>query len=175
LPEKPTTILHFKGRLTFEMIGILLNELKTKKRNYPINPVLYKKLLTLMIELLENILKYADHFEDFTEKNPEFQPEFELSFNKDHFTLVTRNPVRQKAMDIIAQKIEKLNKSNEDELKKFYRETITNGIFTEKGGAGLGLIEMAKITGQPLLCNFNPIGNGYSVFELTLNINSTDP
>ena len=116
LAEKPTRLLHFKGRLTFEKIGILLNELMTKRGSFKIHPVLYKKLLTLMIELLENNLKYADHFEDFTEKNPEFLPEFELNFNHDHFILLTRNPVKQKAMDIISQKIEKLNNCDEDEL-----------------------------------------------------------
>ena len=77
---KSIPVLHFKGRLTFEKIGILLNDLKNKKGSFEINPVLYKKLLTLMIELLENILKYSEHFEDFTGKNPEYHPQFELNY-----------------------------------------------------------------------------------------------
>ena len=168
-------MLKFKGRLTFEKIGILLNDLKNKKDTLEIHPVLYKKLLTLMIELLENILKYSDHFEDFTSRNHEFLPEFELNKNQEHFILITRNPVRRNAIDIITQKIDKLNESDDDALKKYYRETITNGIFTEKGGAGLGMIEMAKITAQSLEYSFKPIGEGYSLFELKLSINHIEP
>jgi len=41
---------------------MLLNDLNNKKETYQINPVQYKKLLTLMIEILENVLKYSDRF-----------------------------------------------------------------------------------------------------------------
>ena len=167
--------MHFKGRLTFEKIGILLNDLKNKKGSFEINPVLYKKLLTLMIELLENILKYSEHFEDFTEKNPEYHPQFELNYMHDHFILITQNPVRQKAMEAVSQKINRLNDCDDEALKKYYRETITDGIFTDKGGAGLGLIEMAKITAQPLEYSFDPIGEGFFLYELKLSIKILDP
>lgn len=169
------SVLHFKGRLTFEKIGILLNELKNKRDEFDIGPVLYKKLLTLMIELLENILKYSEHYEDITIEKQEFLPEFELNHTGDSFILITRNPVRQKAIDIVTKKIDRLNGSDEEGLKQYYRETITNGIFTEKGGAGLGLIEMAKITARPLEYEFRSVGNGISIFELKLSIDQTDP
>ena len=174
MTEKPKSVLHFKGPLTFEKIGILLNDLKNKKGSYKIHPVLYKKLLTLMIELLENILKYYEHFEDFAAGHPEYYPEFELNLDKDSFILITRNPVRQKAMESLTKKINRLNDCNEEELKKYYRDTITNGIFTDKGGAGLGLIEMAKITAQPLVYSFTPIAGGYHWYELKLNINAIE-
>ena len=74
----------------------------------------------------------------------------------------------------ISQKIEKINSSGEEELKKFYRETITNGVFTEKGGAGLGFIEMAKITGHELIFSFLTAKKNFSVFELILQINHID-
>ena len=171
---KTKSLIQFKGVLTFERIGILLNELKKKKETTDIHPVVYKKLLTLMIEVLENILKYSEHFEDFTSEKPEFLPEVELNFGENEYILIARNPIRQDAMRIIKERIERLNNSDEKALKEFYRETITNGIFTEKGGAGLGFIEMAKIVTQPMGCRFLPVGKGYSIFELKLNLNHLD-
>ncbi len=166
--------MHFKGKLTFERIGVLLNELKTKKDLFKIQPVLYKKLLTLMIEVLENIFRYSDSYEDFISQHPQYLPEFELNRNDKGFRLTARNPIRDKDIEEVRARIERINTSNEHELKKTYRETITNGMFTEKGGAGLGLIEMAKITDQELLFNFRPAPAGYSIFELILHINHTD-
>jgi hypothetical protein len=166
-----TSVLRYKGRFTFERIGILLNELKNKKVSYQIDAVQYKKLLTLMIEILENVLKYSDHFELFILDHPEYQPEFELNMDGEGFILTSRNPVRKKDMKQIERRIDRINASDEEGLKKIYRDTITNGIFTEKGGAGLGFIEMAKITTNKLTYSFEPIESGFSYFELTLLIN----
>ncbi len=171
LKSASISVLHYKGKLSFERIGILLNDLKNKKETYQINPVLYKKLLTLMIEILENVLKYSDHFEVFVMHNPDYQPEFELNLNDAGFVLTSRNPVRDKDKNAISHRIDKINTSEVEELKKFYRDTITNGIFTEKGGAGLGFIEMAKITTNSIVYSFQPIMKGFSYFELTLHIN----
>lgn len=170
LKQTTTSVLQYKGRLTFESIGILLNDLKNRRKSFAIQPVLYKKLLTLMIEVLENVLKYSDHFDDFILEYPEYLPEFELNLNQDGFIMVSRNPVREDDKKLISEKINQINTSNPEELRKIYRETITNGIFTEKGGAGLGFIEMAKIAGRDLKFSFHPIAEGYSIYELTIYI-----
>ena len=174
MKQDNTTVLQFKGKLTFEKIGILLNELKNRKDSFNIQPVLYKKLLTLMIEILENILKYSDHFEDLIEKKPGLYPEFKLNMVEDGFLIITRNPVRDEDREIISTKIDRINSSSEEELKKIYRETITDGMFTEKGGAGLGFIEMAKISDRDLEYKFSPATAGYSVYQLILHINHID-
>ena len=168
------SILHYKGKFTFERIGMLLNDLKNKKETYQIDPVQYKKLLTLMIEILENVLKYSDRFEVFVMDHPDYQPEFELNLNEDGFILTSRNPVRDKDKKEITRRINIINTSDENELKKIYRDTITNGIFTEKGGAGLGFIEMAKITANTLVFSFITIEKGFSYFELSLHINNLE-
>ncbi len=166
-----TSVLRFKGRLTFEKIGILLNDFKASKESFNIHPVLYKKLLTLMIEVLENILKYSDQFEEFIEGRPEHQPEFELYHDESRFLLISRNPVLDSTIENITSRIDRVNRSGEEELKNYFRETITNGTFTEKGGAGLGFIEMAKIASHPIAVRFEPVGDGYHIFELKLQIN----
>ncbi|MFC2112870.1 DUF6272 family protein [Bacteroidota bacterium] len=134
-------------------------------------PVLYKKLLTLMIEVLENVLKYSDHFEDFIAENSMYYPEFELNMDNEGFRIMSRNPVRDEHLETISTKIDRINNASDEELKKIYRETITNGMFTEKGGAGLGFIEMAKITDHDMKYNFIPALDGYSIYEIILHIN----
>jgi hypothetical protein len=174
LEKTVTSILQFKGRITFEKIGILLHDLKNKKQDLNIQPVVYKKLLTLMIEVLENVLKYSDVFEEFVKDYPGFSPEFELSQENDTFTLVSRNPVLKDDCEAIIQKIDRINASDEEALKKFYLETITNGMFTEKGGAGLGIIEMAKVVDEPIGYRFSDTVQGFKIYELRLIVKNTE-
>ena len=53
-----------------------------------------------------------------------------------------------------------------------YKQIITNGQFSEKGGAGLGLVEMAKITDQKIEYSFSEINGKFDYFRLILRINS---
>ena len=170
---KPTTtsVIRFKGKLTFERIGVLLNDLKIRRNSFEIHPVQYKKLLTLMIESLENVHRYSDAFDDFTLQYPQYLPEFELNLNETGFVLISRNPVRNEDRQIISEKINRINASSKLELRKIYRDTITNGLFTDRGGAGLGFIEMAKVVSKALEFNFHPAEAGFSVYELILHVN----
>ncbi len=127
-----------------------------------------------MIEVLENVLKYSDNFEDFIDQENDYFPEFELKRYETGYILVSRNPVRNEDREVISKKIDRINNASEEELKKMYRETITNGIFTEKGGAGLGFIEMAKVTDLDLEYNFSDAKKNFSVYELILHIKNTD-
>ena len=83
-------------------------------------------MLTLIIEVLENILKYSDQFDDFISDNPGYLPEFELNRNDQGFILISRNPIRDKDLTEISQKIKKINAYEEEELKSFYREISCN-------------------------------------------------
>ncbi len=68
----------------------------------------------------------------------------------------------------LKERIDFVNTKTSDELKILYRQTITDGKFTPKGGAGLGIIEMAKISGHPLDYEFEPINGNFSRYTLTI-------
>ncbi len=165
-----TPIIDFKGNLTFKTISILIGELKGKKDTFDIDMVEYKKIVSLMIETLENIHRYSDHFKDFIKHHPAYEPVFYLTKNKHDFIIRTANPILRDDIGRVKNKIDKINTLNPEEMRLFYRETITNGEFTEKGGAGLGFIEMAKISCHPLKYNFSLLHGKYYNFELDLKV-----
>jgi hypothetical protein len=132
--------------------------------------VVYKKLITLIIEVLENVMKYSDNFVEFTSVHPEFAPEFKISRNGENYLLVSVNPVRKSDISRIKKKIDKINGMDEPALREFYRSTIRNGKFTEKGGAGLGFIEMAKTASKPLSYQFDQISEKYCNFKLHIRL-----
>ena len=165
-----TNILSYKGNLDFKKFSQLISELSEKKEEYQLDILIYKKLITLVIEVLENVMKYSDNYLDFTAKNPQFQPEFSVIRNGEYYLLEAENPIRPDDIDFVKLKIDNINRMDEKKLREFYRETIVNGKFTEKGGAGLGFIEMAKITNLPISYNFEQLTGQYYAFKLKIRL-----
>ena len=59
---------------------------------------------------------------------------------------------------------------NADELKLFYKETLNNGTMNIKRGGGLGLIDIARKSGEKLQYNIREINDSFSFFTLTVKI-----
>jgi hypothetical protein len=167
-----STIIDFKGVLTFKKIGQLITELNAKKNQYNIETGIFKKLTSLLIEILENILKYSDHYTDFIKDHPLFAPELHISRNEKSYIIRAVNPIKYQDMVRIRNKIDLVNGLDQEEMRILYRATLTNGEFTEKGGAGLGFFEMVKISGQPIQYNFKDLAEGFSNFELLLQLSN---
>jgi hypothetical protein len=162
------TLLDFTGHLTFSTIGRLLTLLKHRMVEKGIKLAIYKRILGVMIEALENIYKYSDQYIDNQVINKTFLPTFKLERIDQSYVIKTTSPIKNSDVAVLKEKIDTVNSKTEEELKALYRQTITNGHFTSKGGAGLGLIEMAKITNNTLGYRFEPINNDFSIYHLTL-------
>ena len=162
------TILEFKGHLTFSTIGRLLTLLKHKMVEKGIKIGIYRRILSVMIEALENIYKYSDQYSDNQHIFKNFIPTFKLERIDQLYVIKTTNPIKNADIPNLKKKIELVNSKLAEELNVLYRQTITNGKFTDKGGAGLGLIEMAKITNNPIKYRFEPINDQFSLYHLTL-------
>lgn len=166
-PEKEV-LLHYKGPLEFDTIGDLIHQLKDRVRDHHVKYVVYKKILMVMIESLENIIRYTEHFanNDFILSN--YPPEFTISLSNNLFVIESSNAIRNQDIDELESKLGQLKKMDKKEIKELYRTTITNGQFSDKGGAGLGIIEMAKITDKRIEYSIQPIDETYSFFLLQL-------
>ena len=159
------SILSYQGPLSFSTIDWLLSEFKLAAEDHELSFKTYKKMISLMIEALENVTKYSNQVEcNGKSTSPEFCPSFQISRNAKHIELITRNTVRKKDVDPLRTRIDNVNKQNQEELKELYKTTITNGEFSPHGGAGLGFIEMAKTTGNKLEYAFENLSKDYSLY-----------
>jgi hypothetical protein len=66
--------------------------------------------------------------------------------------------------------LETINKLDKDGLKALHQEQMKKGKLSERGGAGLGFIDIARKSGRPLAYNFKPITDQTSFFILTTQI-----
>lgn len=162
------SILNHTGLLTFSSIDTLLSEFKYVSQEHDIKFTVYKKIITVMIESLENVYKYSDVYSDLVKKKEEFLPSFQLTKNSSTIKLITSNPVKNEDINVLRCKIELVNDKDRDELKSLYVQTITNGKFSAKGGAGLGFIEMAKTSGNNLEFSFESIDETFSLYTFSV-------
>ena len=87
------SILSYEGPLTFSTIDRLLTQFKYKAQEYNISFNTYKKLVSVMIEALENIYKYSDRYNQNPDISRKYAPTFKLSINQKSIQLETSNPI----------------------------------------------------------------------------------
>jgi len=158
------SVLSYQGPLSFSTIDMLLSEFKLASQEHKISFKAYKKMISVMIEALENITKYSDQFQCRSDDKDGFCPACYINRNTSSIELITRNPVRKTDVDTLRSRIDNVNNQNREELKDLYKSTITNGEFSPKGGAGLGFIEMAKTTGNKLEYAFKELQGEFSLY-----------
>lgn len=169
MPEREK-ILSYQGLFNFEIIGHLLNSLKDETEARGISISNYKKILSVMIEALENVFKYSEYFENDTNLFPNFYPKFELDKEDKNFILTTSNPIQNKDIEKLTEHINIINDLDREGLRQLFRSTLTNGKFSSKGGAGLGFIEMAKVSGEKINYTFDRINDTFSYYACKIFI-----
>lgn len=168
--EDSEVVIKYNGLLSFDTIGNLLNTLKDETEARGISMVTYKKVLSVMIEALENIFKYNDRFTSEASLFPTYNPDIVLEKKDTYFYFRCSNPVQNKDLEHLKSRIDKVNALDRDALKELYRNTLQDGQFTQKGGAGLGFIEMAKVTGEKISYDVKPINDNFSFYTCTVPI-----
>lgn len=113
-----------------------------------------KKVSFLMAESFQNIVRHG--LRDKEEKK--IPGSFGITNREGEIHIFSANHITNKQGEDIKEKLSNVNELNPDELKIYYRRILSDGEFSEKGGAGLGLIEMARKSGKPLQYSMRPLG-----------------
>ena len=164
------SILSYQGPLSFSTIDRLLSEFKLAAQDHDISFKTYKKMISVMIEALENITKYSDQLLCNGDHSSVYCPSCKISRNDSVIEMETTNPVKKQEVKSLRTRIDKVNSQDSNALKELYKSTITNGEFSATGGAGLGFIEMAKTTGSKLEYAFEHLSKEYSLYTFRVSM-----
>lgn len=108
-----------------------------------------KRVYFVMVESLQNITRHQDVHQ--AQQNHAF---FVVQNKTGEYNLTSANVVEDDKVEHLRQSIDKINSLNADELKDYYKYVLENTGLSDKGGAGLGLIEMARKSGNKLSYSF---------------------
>ncbi len=84
-------------------------------------------------------------------------------------SLFSSNLINQEKEVFIKDKLNEINKKDKKELKKIYFDSLKSGVYGEKGGAGLGLLQMARKSANPIQFKFSEANDKSKLFQYQLD------
>lgn len=128
---------------------------------------LKRKLFNILIECLQNVVKHSDalDIEEYRKSSL-----FILGKKDSSFFVLCGNVISNDKVNTLKGKIDEVNSLTEKQLKEKYGKIIVENELSEKGGAGLGLIEMCRKSGNSIEYSFKKIDGDFSYFTLKLQI-----
>jgi len=142
--------------LAEESLKVTEQKLKIKKRVY-----------FVMVEGLQNITRH----QDLTDIDVPVKPGlFVLQRKSSSYFITTGNLINKSHIDDLKNQLEKVNSFTKEELNYYYKQHLKDGSMSDKGGAGLGLIEIARKSKGTLAFDFRKITDKYYYFYLLTEI-----
>ena len=155
----------FSDKITLNLVDVNENNISDTSEVKKLR----KKINFLMVECLQNVYRHGED-EKVVEKTSEKGGFFYLTNENNYLTIATSNLVNSKAAKTLSDNLDQVNTSDEAGVKKLYLEILNNESYTEKGGAGLGLVDMARKSGHPLLHQIESYNEELSRFYFQLNL-----
>lgn len=134
---------------------------------------LQKRIYYIMVEGLQNITHHQDEIAN--DRNFDKYPGlFAIQKSGDKYFITTGNIIANDKVSDLKSRLDVINSLDKEELKKYHREILTGGTISDKGGAGLGLIEMSRKSGSKLHYKFEKLDDEYTYFYLQTQLPSDD-
>jgi len=127
-----------------------------------------RKVYHVMVETLQNMNKHSDEIRDGNIGSGLFI----IGKKDDTYYVITSNMVARRHKDDLENALISVNNATKEELKEMYKKQIKEGKLSAKGGAGLGLIDIARKTGETLNYQFLQLDNDNFFFILKVEINA---
>ena len=136
-------------------------------------PRIRKRVFNVMVECLQNLYHHNEtsKSKDLDLLDPEEKTGIVMvAKNVTGYSIFTGNLMMNEGVHALKTKLEEVNAMGKDELKNLYKSVLNNGKMSEKGGGGLGMIDIARRSGQKLEYGFIPFDSKHSFFSLNVNI-----
>jgi hypothetical protein len=166
--------LVYEGEITHQITKAFTSLAESNMAKEDESNSVQKKVFHVMVECLQNISKHAEDYNLHEEYTFAGRGIFLVSKGENEYNITTGNIVENHKIDGLKAMLENVNKLDKDGLKELYKKQIKEGRLSEKGGAGLGFIDIKRKTGRQLLYHFLPVSENTSFFLLTSTISRVE-
>ncbi len=171
--------LVYEGEITHQITKAFTSLAENNMDKMSEDVTMKKKVFHVMVECLQNLSRHSE--EEIASRDyqtglgaPKGNGIFIVGKlgddNNSEYHVITGNPIDNDGIDDLRSLLEKINELDKDGLKEFYKKQMREGTLSNKGGAGLGLIDIARKTGEKLEYHFVTIDDSTSFFLLRTRI-----
>ncbi len=163
--------LVYEGDVTHQITKAFTSLTEANMEAQMEDPSTQKKVFHVMVECLQNLSKHAETIGGGdSSHHKDGKGIFLLSKGESSYNVTTGNVVGKDKIHFISTILNDINVLDKEGLKELYKQRIKEGRLSNKGGAGLGFIDIAKKTGSKLNYHFISINDEYSFFVLSTEI-----
>ena len=167
-------LLLYKGAVTFDLVTSVIETLDRKINLIEADKKVQKLFYSAAVEVVHNLYHHMDElkgkFDEMSEHDAKSGMITVLAKDK-YYNILTGNFIPTENTYSLKEKIDEVNSTDKSGLRTLYKETLSNGQFSDKGTAGLGLIQLARKTGEKLNYKFDKVNGTYSYFTFQIKIN----
>lgn len=166
--EKNNIMLSFKGTVTSELLTSILQIMESRLDSTDDSPKIKKKVFNVLVECLQNLYHHIDEadIDGLNAKSAIFM----VGKMNDQYFIITGNFIQSENVNGLKEKLDTINAMDKEQLKDYYKAVLNNGTMSAKGGGGLGMIDIARKSGQKLEYNFKPVDQDNSFFSLNVKV-----
>jgi hypothetical protein len=162
-------ILAYDGDVTHQIMKAFTSLVEEKLENEMENETTRRRLYHILVECLQNINRHAEAFniDDDLDHYPG-RGALLVSKTKSYYRVITANIIQNKEIDNLKSFLEKINLLNDEELNELYKQQLMEGKLSNKGGAGLGFIDVKRKTDDKM--DFHFLANGRDTSFFLFNV-----
>jgi hypothetical protein len=161
-------ILVYQGEFTQESTKSILAMAERNLDTTGEDSSIRRKVFNVMVEALQNIVKHSDELIDGSVRS--HAAIFLIGRDEKKYSIMSGNPIRKANISKLNKALDTINSLDKEGLKEMYKEIIKNTTISEKGGAGLGFVDMARKSGEKLEYEFPEMNADYAFFCLKVNV-----
>jgi len=142
-------VLDFQGAISQDLVVGMGELLKNKSSQDFGRAMMVKKLFSIFIEMAQNIAIYSAERVHLDDRHGDVGAGIIVVTEENkNYTITSGNLVKKEAISKIIEHCQKINRMEKEELRKFYKAQIKSSRERGKKGAGVGLIDIARKSGN---------------------------
>ncbi len=165
-------LLFFSGTITSDVVTEYIEKIEALSQTMSIHRNLEKRMMHVAIESIQNLFHHS--CTGTLDKKLKNFGVFLLSIKDNALFLTTGNYLKQDRVLFLKNRLEQLNSLELDEIKKIYKIILNDTQLSNKGGGGLGMIDIIKKTNEKLSFHFYSINDLYSFYEFNVKIGTIE-
>jgi hypothetical protein len=136
------------------------------------SPRVRKKVFNVLVECLQNLYHHTELNEGAIKKGEIETGSALIVIVREHgkFTIRTGNYIENKVIPSLSLKLDQINQLDKEGLQSMYRTSLKESEMSIKGTAGLGMIDIARKSGNKLEFEFLKVNEELSFFSLNVKI-----